>query len=431
MIFILTVLGLAILAGVGYGFFIKKVGLKLGVAGIILGLFLALSNGFWFNAEPGMVYFKQTIGGEQEGVTKPGITWRGFAKITPWTQYLDVKTIAKGQDNSSLDEIEGKMPLIGIRFIDQVTAKAAISVRFKLPSDEDTFKDLAIRFRTQENLIQSTLIPTVKQVVSNTGYMFSAQDYISGSASDFRTSINDQMKNGEYSVMKTTVRDTIRGDIKDSTDRQIKEIKTSYIVEKREDSAGKLIRIAHDVNKSGVIVDQAIIDDIFLNPEFKKRLTAQRDESAKRQLEQQKIKTAKDAQQRIIAEGERDKAAERVAQEKQQVSELIAKETSLKAEETNRQLAKIQLETAKLQAKATKVSADAEAYKNTKLVKAGLTPLEREKLRNEREIGMMEAASKLNLGQNNTYMVGDKSGGNGGEASVLESILGMKLLQQK
>jgi hypothetical protein len=431
MLFLLSLLGLLSIAGSIYGLFIKKINFKVAVPLILVGAFLLLSKGFWFYAEPGMVYFKQSIGGVQSGITKPGISWRGFGTLTPWNQYLDVKTLNKDQlGDSVFDEIEGKMPVIDIRFIDQVTAKAAISVRFKLPNDPETFKNLAVRYRTQENLIQSTLIPTVKQVTSNTGYMFSAQDYISGSASDFRTAISDQLKHGEYSVEKLTIRDTIASAIKDSTDRGIKEIKTSYIVKKRANAKGVPLRIMHDVNTSGVSVDQAIIDDIHLNPEFKKRLTAQRDESAKRQLEQQKIKTAKDAQQRIIAEGERDKAAERVAQEKTQIAEVIQEETKVKTEKTKKDLALIQLETAKLHAKSIKVTADADAYRNSKLVKAGLTPLEKAKLYNDRVIGVARETAKLKLGNNNTYMLGGGQGKGDKQASLLESILSVELLKK-
>lgn len=93
---------------------------------------------------------------------------------------------------------------------------------------------------------------------------------------------------------------------------------------------------------------QVIVNELILEKVFKIRLEAQRNESAKRQLEQQEIKTAKDARVRIIAEGERDKAAERHTQEKEHVKALISIETKLKQEETNKKLAKISLETVKL-----------------------------------------------------------------------------------
>ena len=333
-----------------------------------------------------------------------------------------LKVVDEGEE---VEEIEGAMKAIPIRFIDQVTAKTKLSTRFQLPTDEQSFIDLAIEFRSLQNLVQTTLIPTVREVVSNTGYMFAAQDYISGSASDFRVAIDDQLKLGTYSVQKIEFRDTITTAITaDNQEREIKEIRTRYDVKKRLDPSGKIIRIKHDINENNIIVAQVIVDDVLLEETFKKRLEAQRDESAKRQLEQQKIKTAKDAQARIIAEGERDKAAERVTQEKEQVKALIAIETKLKQEETNRKLAQLALETEKLTSEAQKVKADAEAYKNKKLVTAGLTPQERALIEKETAIGVASELSRIQFPQ--TMIIGGDSKG----GTPLESLIGAAMAKQ-
>ena len=70
-----------------------------------------------------------------------------------------------------------------------------------------------------------------------------------------------------------------------------------------------------------------------------------------------------------------------------------------------------------------KTDADAKAYANTKLVTAGLTPQERAQFEKDTKIGVAEALSKIVLPS--TYMNG---GGGNKEASLLESILGVKLL---
>lgn len=387
----------------------------------VLGALLVILPYLFFWAEPGYHYFVVYPTGNKSAVMTEGIKWRGFAQIIPWQKYIDVKVVDEGE---SEDEIEGAMKAIPIRFIDQVTARTKLSTRFQLPTDEQSFIDLAIEFRSLQNLVQTTLVPTVREVVSNTGYMFAAQDYISGSASDFRVAIDDQLKYGTYSVEKTEFKDTIVSGIEDEGDRQIKEIRTRYDVSKRLDKTGKVIRIKHDINENNIIVAQVIVDDVLLEETFKKRLEAQRDESAKRQLEQQKIKTAKDAQARIIAEGERDKAGERVTQEKEQVKALIAIETKLKQEETNRKLAEIALETEKLTAEAEKVKADAEAYKNKRLVSAGLTPQEKAQIEKETAIGVAQAISGITFPQ--TMIVG----GENGNATPIESLLGAAMAKQ-
>ena len=387
----------------------------------LVGLSLAVLPFLFFWAEPGYQYLVVYPTGNKTAVMSEGIKWRGFAKIVPWQKFIDVKVIDEGEETSN---IEGAMDPIPTRFIDQVTARTKLSTRFQLPTDEASFIDLAIEFRTLQNLVQTTLIPTVREVVSNTGYMFAAQDYISGSASDFRVAIDDQLKYGTYSVEKTELRDTILTEIgMDDAPRQVKEIRTRYDVNKRLDAGGKVIRIPHDINENNIIVAQVIVDDVLLEATFKTRLEAQRDESAKRQLEQQKIKTAKDAQARIIAEGERDKAAERVTQEKEQVKALIAIETKLKQEETNRKLAEISLETEKLVAMAEKVKADAESYKNAKLVTAGLTPQEKAQYQKETAIGVAAEFSRIQFPQ--TMIIGDTKGG-----SPLESLIGAAMAKQ-
>lgn len=385
---------------------------------LISGMFITIPYLFFW-AEPGYQYFVVYPTGAKTAVMSEGIKWRGFAQITPWQKYVDVKVIGDGEN---IDEIEGAMQPIPIRFIDQVTARTKLSTRFQLPSDEESFIDLAVEFRTLQNLVHTTLIPTVREVVSNTGYMFAAQDYISGSASDFRVAIDDQLKYGTYSVEKIEYRDTIITAI-ESQNRSILEIRTTYEVKKRMTQDGKVMRIPHDINENNIVVAQVIVDDIELEEVFKQRLEAQRDESAKRQLEQQKIKTAKDAQARVVAEGERDKAAERVTQEKEQVKALIAIETLLKQEETNKKLAEIKLQTERLTSEAAKVKADAESYKNKKLVSAGLTPQEKAQFEKDTAIGVAREISNIKFPE--TMIIGGSKGG-----TPLESLIGAAMAKQ-
>jgi hypothetical protein len=373
---------------------------------------------FW--AEPGYQYFLVYPNGKKDAVMTEGIKFRGFGKITPWQKFIDVKVVDEGED---ADEIEGRMDPIPIRFIDQVTATTKLSTRFQLPADEESFIELAIEFRSLQNLVQNTLIPTVREVVSNTGYMFAAQDYISGSASDFRVAIDEQLKDGTFSVVKNEYRDTVITAI-EVDNRAITEIQTRYEVNKRMDENGQFIRIPHDINENHIIVAQVIVDDVSLEQVFKQRLEAQRDESAKRQLEQQRIKTARDAQARVIAEGERDKAAERVEQEKEQVKALISIETKLKQEETNKKLALIALDTEKLKAEAQKVKADAESYQNAKLVTAGLTPQQRAEFEKETAIGVAKELAKIKFPE--TMILGGDSKG----STPLESLIGAAMAKQ-
>ncbi|MBV6643675.1 MAG: hypothetical protein KI791_23345 [Cyclobacteriaceae bacterium] len=392
-----------------------------GVVLLFVGAVLMLLNSLFFFADRGFNYLLVYPTGKMSAVMEQGIKWRGFAKIDKWQKFIDVKVVGAGIEVDE-KEVSGLMQPIPLRFIDQVTASGYVSTRFELPRDEESFISLAVKFRTMSNLVNNTIVPTVKEQLVNTAYMFAAQDYISGEAQSFRQVFEEQLKGGAYAVEKIEKRDTVFATIQDDS-RSIKEIKTSYDV-KRILENGVPKRIDHELSENSIIVSQVIVDNVELEATFKQRLEAQRDESAKRQLEQQKVETAKDAQQRIIAEGERDKAAERVAQEKEQVKALIAIETKLKQEETNRKLAAIALETEKLNAQKKKVQADAEAYEIAKKVSAGITPEVKLQLELDRDIRVAAEISKIKFPE--TMIIG----GNEKGGTPLESLIGAAMAKQ-
>ena len=394
----------------------------MGTSIVSVGLFFMLIPYLFFFADRGFNYLLVSPTGEMSTVMEQGIKWRGFAKIDKWQKFIDVKVVGEGIEVDR-SEVEGIMKPVPLRFIDQVTASGFVSTRFELPRDEDSFISLAVKFRTMSNLVNNTIVPTVKEQLVNTAYMFAAQDYISGEAQSFRQAFEEQLKGGAYAVEKIEIRDTVYTSIQ-SNDRSIKEIKTTYEVNKVLEN-GIPKRIKHELSENKIIVSQVIVDNIELESTFKQRLEAQRDESAKRQLEQQKVETAKDAQQRIIAEGERDKAAERVAQEKEQVKALIAIETKLKQEETNKKLAAIALETEKLNAQKKKVTADAEAYEIARKVSAGITPEVKLQMELDRDVQVAAEIAKINFPE--VMIIG---GDKGGSSTPLESLIGAAMAKQ-
>lgn len=393
---------------------------RISIAVATIGLLVTMLPYLFFWAEPGYQYFMVYPTGSTDVVMTQGIKFRGFAKVIPWQKYIDVKVVDNGE---SIKDIEGVMSPIPIRFIDQVTANVKLSGRFQLPTDKEAFVNLAIKYRSMDNLVQNTLIPTIREQTNNTGYMFAAQNYISGEAQSFRQTLDEQLKDGAYAVIKIEHKDTVYADVQRSDlNRDIKEIRTKYTVEKVLEN-GLPKRIPHELTENNIIVSQVIVDDVELEPTFKQRLEAQRDESAKRQIEQQKVETAKAAQSRIIAEGERDKAAERVNQEKEQVKQLIAIETKLKQERTNKELAAIALETERLKSKQRKVAADAQAYENAKLVSAGLTPQERAEWQYKTSVGVAAELAKIKFPT--TMITADENGG-----TPLESLIGAAMAKQ-
>ncbi len=411
---------------------LKVLNLPANIAISVVAIFAILSPGLLFYADYGTNYYLiSPFGREYAIMDARGIKWRMFSRIIPWTKYIDIKTVKTNsgtgeiiEDTSELEGyIEGGVP---IRFVDQVIGEAKFATRFQLPSDEESFVILAKKFRTLTNLVNNTLIPTLEEQAKNTGYMFSAQDYISGAAQEFKQTFEEQLKGGSYQVRKSVIKDTIFNDITDQSSRSIKEIQTTYIVNKvTHPSTGIPIRIPHEITDNGVLVSQVIVQDVELEPKFKERLEKQRDESAKRQLAQQETETAKAEQLKILAMGENEKASERVTREREQITMVIQHETQKEIEKQKLEKAKIALETAEVEAKATRLRADAEAYKNQKLVSAGLTPQERAQIQKEIAIGV---AAELKNVQLPTYYISSGAGGDKNGLSLLETLLGIKLM---
>jgi hypothetical protein len=406
---------------------------------VVIGAFLTLSNYLFFYSRFGHQYYLVYPTGGWNTVSSSGFKFRWFATIQEWQKEIDIKVVGDGDSDEGIEGIirdkvtfqlstprgdvkEEVVPGIAITFIDRVGAAVQVSVRMKMPEDPETFRSLAESFRDPSNLINNTLIPTIKEQISNTGYMFAAQDYISGAATDFRQAVDDQLKYGGYSTERREFNDTVYTAIQVAGPRTIKEINTRYKIIRKEDKHGNLIRIPHEITKNKIVVTQVIVDEVFPEPAFKQRLEAQRDISAQKRIEMEKIETARAEQQRILVEGERDKAKERVDQEKEQVKQLIAIETQLKQESTKKELAEIALQTARLEAEQNLVRERAQAEANRLKVAAGLTPQERAQIQKEMAIGVAEKLATMQLPQ--VYIQGNENKSNSG---LIESLLGAEL----
>jgi hypothetical protein len=312
---------------------------------------------------------------------------------------------------------------VKVMFIDRAMARVYVSARFEIPNDEVTFIKLVETYRTPENLVNNTLLPTINEQLTNVTFMYSADDYVSGAATDYKMTIEDALKNGGFVVKKVEVKDTLFAEdtfVPDSlvkVKRPIREVRTLIKNEKIWEN-GVPKRIPHEINTNGIITAQVIVSDVKLEDKFVQKLTQQRDISAEKIIEVQKIETARAAQMRIVAEGERDKAAERVSQEKAQISKLISIETEVKEEESKRQLAEIAVKTSELEAKATLTRERTQAEANRLKVQAGLTPQEKAEWEYKTAVGVAEQFSKMQ-----TPSVVITGGGNGKGDNLTNSLI--------
>jgi hypothetical protein len=441
--FILFVAGLAILllekfSSTELPKFLRTSKFLILVSGLLV---IFLANTFFIARESKQYYILNKATGQRAAVMIPGMHFimPFVTEVREWDKFLEVKGVkltAEGELNASEQELTALQNVEGIirggvsvRFIDKVTADVYPSVRFQLPSDPVAFIKIVETYRTPENLVMNTLVPTISEQLKNITFMFTADEYVSGGATIYRSEIEDVLKNGAYVFTKETIRDTIYTElalVNDTTPvknrkRDIREIKV-YDKNKKVLKNGSPIRKKHEITENNIITAQVIIDEITLDRNYENKLKEQMDLAAQAVVENQKIIAAKAKQQSIIAEGERDKSAARVQEEKLAVSKLIAIETSVKEEESKRQLAEINAQTEEAKARAKRIAADAQAYENAKLVSAGLTPQEKAQF----ELNKIDVATrniaKMNVPTNVVI-------GGGTKNDATEAMLQIKLLK--
>lgn len=334
---------------------------------ILIGIFLTFITSLFFYAEPGYSYLVQYVSGQQLAVLDAGPKLKLFGNVIPFKKVITVKF-----SNTVEGKVSGKGESIQIRFNDAVTADVDAVCRFRLPTEKEFFKRMALDFRSQENLIVASLIPVSREAIRNSGRMISAQEYIVGKGGEFENAVLDQLQNGIY-ILETQELVTKKEDsaIREEGERVLEGKETvQYKVNIATDAEGNYKRKAHTFSEYSIMVSQATVEKVDMEQKFKDMIGQQRDAAAEANIERQKAKKAEYEKQRIIAEGETEKAKTKVEKEKEQVEILITAETERKKQEELVKTRELELRAKKLEAQSIQVMADAEAYKKRKIMQA-------------------------------------------------------------
>ena len=216
------------------------------------------------------------------------------------------------------------LPTQNIMFLDQVDADAMATVRYRLPTDRDTFLKMAHEYRTPENLLRVALIPSFQETLQATASLMSAEEYYSGGRTEFINEFENQMQQGIYLVSRkevqrsTTKMQTSEADASNPLDQSGfgEQMKTVFVVEKKIDPKTSLpVRKEQKFTLYGITVHEARVMDMKPNQKFVQRMEQKQEASAKRAIaREQKIQ---EEEQRLlaIARGDRE-VAERQAQMK-------------------------------------------------------------------------------------------------------------------
>ncbi len=325
-----------------------------------IGAIILVCGGMFYYAHTGFCYMVQYPTGTQVATCDPGFHAKWWGQLADMKQVMTIKCNKDEKDNGDFSATCGE---IDVRFNDAVEAKVSLAARFHLPIDGDKLKKIFVEYRTQENLLNASLIPITMEAVRNSSRLLSAQEYMVGKGGEFELAVLDQMTNGIY-ILETekikTADTTPQTQVAaDATQEHRDMIRLE--VHKKLNKDGTPERKRHVFTDYGILVPQATIEKVDPEAKFKEMLGQQRDAAAKASVERQNAQTAEFSKQRIIAEGEAQKSTIQVEKEKAQVEARITAETAQKVAiieaETLRAQASKNVETQRLALEAAKLEA--------------------------------------------------------------------------
>jgi regulator of protease activity HflC (stomatin/prohibitin superfamily) len=378
-----------------------------GIGIIALSLFsfgLGLWDSVMFYAEPGYVYHVRTITGDEKavGLTDADVGWNthwfSSHRITPWKREMSLvaKADYDGQmedDTATLDDdavAEAAMGPVRAIFLDQVDADISATARFRLPTDEESFLEIARAYRSPANLVRTTLTPAFRETIQANSALMGAEEYFNGSRNQFNIDYQDQLENGLFitrrvEVQSERVGSAAQGSANASLGPDQEEFgdteKLVLEVEKLTNEQGVALRKVQSYTELGIVVVEARITDVVPNQAFAQRMVLKQQAAADRAIaREQRIQ---EEEQRLLAEarGEREVAERRASALVEQIQQTTEAETTKQLAltaatqqkeqaEIDRETSAIRLEQARIDAERQTTLADAAAYEREALINA-------------------------------------------------------------
>lgn len=385
---------------------IKKITL---IALSLLGLIILISYSGRLaeEVEAGeIVVIQHPLSGELDVITSPGTYAQYLGKATHYKRRTQIWFSVLDNQGDTIDQS------IKIRFNDGGHATISGSVSMELPLDKKTIRKLHMNFGSQEAIEHDLVTTVIQKSVYMCGPLMSSKESYAEKRNDLISYIEDQASKGVYKTMQIETK---------SIDALTNAEKQVTIVEIRKDKSGKFLRQEQSpIQRYNILLSNLSINSIDYDDQVEKQIKAQQQLVMQVQTS---IANAKKSEQDALTAEQKGKADAASAKWEQ---EVIKAKLVTQAQQ-RKEVADLEYLASLAEAKKTKTDAEAKAYANAKLVSAGLTPQERAQFEKDTKIGVAEALSKITLPT--TYMGGNS--GSKASGSLLETILGVKLLEDK
>lgn len=337
------------------------------------------------------------ITGTMEVWSQPGLYAQKFGHTTT---YYKTQQLWFGS--------EGQGAPIPVTFNDASNGEIYGSLRVKLPTDREHMLRIQTDYNGMDRLMDDLVRPTVTKVTYASGTLMSAYESVAEKKNDLIEYITDQLNNGVYktNVRKIEIVDPITGERKTQNIATLIEDSTAAGGYKRSESS--------PFAYYGIEIGQVSVSKIAYDDKVVKQIAQQQEANMLIQTSRAKAAAAQQEAIRAEEEGKASAAQAKWEQEKIKAVEVTKAEQEF-------EVARLAALKANEEAKKIKAEGEAEAYRQAKLVQAGLSPKERAEYEMKTKIGVAQALSTLKLP---TYVV---AGGSNGGANAMDAM-GLKMM---
>ena len=334
--------------------------------------------------------------GKMEYWTSPGFQWQWFGKTTA---YYKTSQLWFGAEDEDKRQLGNPIPVI---FNDASEGLIFGSLRVKLPTDTKYLERIQTDYNGMDRLMTDLVRPTVVKVIYASGPLMSAFESYAEKKNDLIEYITDQLNNGVY---KTTVKhvETI-----DQITGEKKNVKVASLIPDADAPNGFARSENSPFAYYGLEIGQVAVAKIGYAEKVMRQIAQQQE--ANMLIATSKAQAVASQQEAIRLE-EQGKAVAMQAKWEQEKVKIVA---VTKAQQEF-EVARLAALKANEEAKKIKAEGEAEAFRQRKLVEAGLSPKERAEYEMKTKIGVAEALSKT---QWPTIVMS----GNGGSNSAMDVI---------
>ena len=326
---------------------LKKIiiGSVLTVISIVL---LLLMGNIIEEVDAGEIVVIQRLSGELKVYTQPGYVYQGFGKVTHYkrsNQYEFLSPKEKdGEDNS-----------IEVKWNDGGHANISGSVRYDLPLNETSIKDIHKRFGSQSSIERDLIKTNVQKAIFMSGPLMSSKESYAEKRNDLIYYIEDQASKGVYKTKQVEV---------EELDPITNTKKTVTRVQIQHDTNGQISRQeVSPIVTEGIRLYNISINKMTYDANVEKQIATQ--QQATMQV-QTAIAKAKEAEQRALTtekEGEANAAAAKWEQE-------VIKAKMVTEAESKKKVAELDVQTAALEKQKAILEGEGEGAKKRALMQA-------------------------------------------------------------